>query len=517
MRVLIYGPTGSGKTEYVINKTKEYVDNFHRVFHIVPLLTLKKDVYNRYNSKYQGLVSYDLHHLNKINVLTYNEYNQLLVLKEKLFYDVIVFDEYHVIYDTFFKKVVYSAIVNTDQYFVNYFISATPEKLPFIKFDKVIEIKPEKYVSRYTKKRIYSDKEKYDIIKKKFEENKVGFVYTGTIAASVFHAINISKILPIIDNDDYDTDDPILSHLLKHGVAYINSSLSDADRKLVLDMINDKTIKVFTTTTSINYGIDLDIDYAIFNTYRFLDKIKLIQFYGRVGRRNNGEIYLMFDEDRVTAVPEFTLDSDTEDFARLIAHDNEYICKKYPDLCNNDIIHTVAYHLLSPKDAVKVINLDLRDFDDPDYMLCVTNSLARQGYTLDIDPLCNDKYGINADREEMELLRSWIRLDKVQMNGKNKRIIDNNSYFAHIIGVLKNIKYDDLSISIKFGIPYNEVKDLIKLIELPYIGRYRAYLLYKNGITRENICYNTFKVKTLIGKIADKITSLICNHTLITH
>jgi hypothetical protein len=84
------------------------------------------------------------------------------------------------------------------------------------------------------------------------------------------------------------------------------------------------------------------------------------------------------------------------------------------------------------------------------------------------------------------------------------------SYLAHIIGVLKNPRFEDLSIAVKFGIPYDSLKELLPLLDLPYIGRYRAYQLYKEGVTADNLCEEREKVVRILGGWGKKVLKVVC-------
>ena len=45
----------------------------------------------------------------------------------------------------------------------------------------------------------------------------------------------------------------------------------------------------------------------------------------------------------------------------------------------------------------------------------------------------------------------------------------------------------------------------------PYIGRVRAYELYKNGVTREDLCEKYDVVKKVVGeKVGRKVYDLVC-------
>ncbi len=504
-RILLTGKTGSGKTEYIITKTKEFIENFHRVFHVVPLTSLKSDIYHRYKAKYGEIVGREYDEKRKIFVLTYHEYNQVLTKKPVLFYDVVVFDEFHTIIEPFFTHVVYSAIKNTKSFYQEYLISATPVPLDFITIDERIDLKSN-YESKFTIEKIGMSDITY-IIKTNLEQNKTGFDYVGSISNTVNKAIKYAELSPH-KGDKYETDDPILSKLLEKKVAFISSNLTFKDRDLIMKLLEDKEIKLLLTTTSINYGIDVDFDYAIFESDLYLDRIRTEQFFGRVGRRRQGTIYIVNGLNIEREPRKLVIDSDIEDFARLIALDEEYLCQKYPSLCRSSILKEVAYHLVHPKMAEMILNLDLRNIDDKEYMICVTAMLKKQ--SLDMKEECAKNYEIVADRETYDLIDDWINLRKKKLNGTEIKQINELSYLAHILGVMKSEKYDKLSIAIKYGIRYEDVDKLVELLKVPYIGRMRAYKLYERGITMENICERYADVKEIMGKIADKIFRILC-------
>jgi hypothetical protein len=498
--ILVKGETGSGKTELVINKAGEYINNYHRVFHVVPLNSLKFNLYSRYRAKYGDKVSPSYRHDAKIYVLTYHEYAQALTTGLNTYYDVIAFDEFHVITEDIFRPVVYASLVNTKQFYHLYFISATPVDLPFIKFDEVIELSGRK--SQYRVFKI--EKGDYtDVILNEYKQGSRGFVYVGGVESTKKVATEIAGKLPNIYNEEFDTDDKLLGNLLKKGIAFINSSMSHDDRKLVNDLLNDGTVKLLTVTSAIVYGVDFDFDYGVFITPVYLNKLRAKQFFGRVGRRKEGRVYVTFYPDMLPGDVDVRIRDEDRDFAELIALNVDYICRKY-GICDGGTVRTVAYNLVPPSLAKKVIDSDIRNFEDVKYMECVTVSLYKQ--SLVADKSCAEEFGLFADADIMSALDSWVNLKGTM----NPRLVDELSYLAHIVGVLKNPKFEDFSIAVKFGVPYDSLKELVPLMDLPYIGRYRAYQLYKEGVTLENLCEKREKVVKILGGWGKKILKVVC-------
>jgi superfamily II DNA or RNA helicase len=190
---LVKGETGSGKTELVINKAGEYIANYHRVFHVVPLNSLKFNVYSRYKVRYGDKVSPSYKYDAKIYVLTYHEYVQALVLGLNTYYDVVVFDEFHVITEDIFRPVVYASVVNTKKFYHMYFISATPVDLPFVKFDEVIELSGRRSVYKLVK----VEKSRYiDVVLKEYKQGHRGFIYVGGVENTKNVATEVADLLP---------------------------------------------------------------------------------------------------------------------------------------------------------------------------------------------------------------------------------------------------------------------------------------------------------------------------------
>jgi len=498
---LVKGETGSGKTELIINKAGEYVNNYHRVFHVVPLNSLKFNVYNRYKVKYYDKVSPSYKYDAKIYVLTYHEYSQALVLGLNTYYDVVVFDEFHVITEDIFRPVVYASVVNTKKFYHMYFISATPVDLPFVKFDGVIELSGRR--SQYKVAKV--EKSRYiDVILSEYKQGHRGFVYVGGVENTKKVATEVANLLPNIYNEDFGTDDKLLDSLLKKGVAFINGSMTHNDRKLVNDLLSDGSVKVLTVTSAIAYGVDFDFDYGVFITPVYLNKLRAKQFFGRVGRRNKGVIYVTFDPDMLPGNVDVSVRDEDRDFAELIALNTGYICRKF-GVCDDYTVKTIAYNLVPPSLAKRVIDSDIRNFEDVKYMECVTVALYKQ--SLDADQFCVEEFGLYADAGIMSSLDNWVNLKGTM----NPRLVDELSYLSHIVGVLKNAKFEDFSIAVKFGIPYDSLKEVLPLMDLPYIGRYRAYQLYKEGITLENLCEEREKVIKILGGWGKKILKVVCN------
>jgi hypothetical protein len=498
--ILVKGETGSGKTELVINKAGEYVANYHRVFHVVPLNSLKFNVYSRYRAKYGDKVSPSYRHDAKIYVLTYHEYAQALTTGLNTYYDVIAFDEFHVIAEDIFRPVVYASLVNTKQFYHLYFISATPVDLPFIKFDEVIELSGRK--SQYRVFKIEKD-DYADVVLNEYRQGNRGFVYVGGVESTKKVATEIADKLPNIYNEEFDTDDRLLGNLLKKGIAFINSSMSHDDRKLVNDLLNDGTVKLLTVTSAIVYGVDFDFDYGVFITPVYLNKLRAKQFFGRVGRRKEGRVYVTFYPDMLSGDVDVRIRDEDRDFAELIALNVDYICRKY-GICDGGTVKTIAYNLVPPSLAKRVIDSDIRNFEDVKYMECVTVSLYKQ--SLVADKFCAEEFGLFADADIMSALDSWVNLKGTM----NPRLVDELSYLAHIVGVLKNPRFEDFSIAVKFGVPYDSLKELVPLMDLPYIGRYRAYQLYKEGVTLENLCEKREKVVKILGGWGKKVLKVVC-------
>jgi len=498
--ILVKGETGSGKTELVINKAGEYVANYHRVFHVVPLNSLKFNIYNRYRAKYGDKVSPSYRHDAKIYVLTYHEYAQALTTGLNTYYDVIAFDEFHVIAEDIFRPVVYASLINTKQFYRLYFISATPVNLPFIKFDEVIELSGRK--SRYRVFKI--EKGDYmDVVLNEYRQGNRGFVYVGGVESTKKVATEVANILPNIYNEEFDTDDRLLGNLLKKGIAFINSSMSHDDRKLVNDLLNDGTVKLLTVTSAIVYGVDFDFDYGVFITPVYLNKLRAKQFFGRVGRRKEGRVYVTFYPDMLPGDVDVKIRDEDRDFAELIALNVDYICRKY-GICDGGTVKTIAYNLVPPSLAKKVIDSDIRNFEDVKYMECVTVSLYKQ--SLVADKVCAEEFGLFADADIMSALDNWINLKGTM----SPRLVDELSYLAHIMGVLKNPRFEDFSVAVKFGVPYDSLKELIPLMDLPYIGRYRAYQLYNEGVTINNLCEEKKKVMRILGGWGKKVLKVVC-------
>jgi len=498
--ILVKGETGSGKTELVINKAGEYVANYHRVFHVVPLNSLKFNVYSRYRAKYGDKVSSSYRHDAKIYVLTYHEYAQALTTGLNTYYDVVVFDEFHVITEDIFRPVVYASLINTKQFYHLYFISATPVNLPFIKFDEVIELSGRK--SQYRVFKIKKDGYT-DVVLNEYRQGNRGFVYVGGVESTKKVATEIADKLPNIYNEEFNTDDRLLGNLLKKGIAFINSSMSHDDRKFVNDLLNDGTVKLLTVTSAIVYGVDFDFDYGVFITPVYLNKLRAKQFFGRVGRRKEGRVYVTFYPDMLPGDMDVKIRDEDRDFAELIALNVDYICRKY-GICDGGTVKTIAYNLVSPSLAKKVIDSDIRNFEDVKYMECVTVSLYKQ--SLVVDKVCAEEFGLFADADIMSALDNWINLKGTM----NPRLVDELSYLAHIVGVLKNPRFEDFSIAVKFGVPYDSLKELVPLMDLPYIGRYRAYQLYKEGVTLENLCEKREKVVKILGGWGKKVLKVVC-------
>jgi len=499
--ILVKGETGSGKTELVINKAGEYVANYHRVFHVVPLNSLKFNVYSRYRARYGDKVSPSYRHDAKIYVLTYHEYAQALTTGLNTYYDVIAFDEFHVVAEDIFRPVVYASLVNTKQFYHLYFISATPVDLPFIKFDEVIELSGRK--SQYRVFKIEKD-DYTDVVLNEYRQGNRGFVYVGGVESTKKVATEIADKLPNIYNEEFDTDDRLLGNLLKKGIAFINSSMSHDDRKLVNDLLNDGTVKLLTVTSAIVYGVDFDFDYGVFITPVYLNKLRAKQFFGRVGRRKEGRVYVTFYPDMLPGGVDVKIGDEDRDFAELIALNVDYICRKY-GICDGGTVKTIAYNLVPPSLAKRVIDSGIHNFEDVKYMECVTVSLYKQ--SLVADKVCAEEFGLFADADIMSALDSWVNLKGTM----NPRLVDELSYLAHIVGVLKNPRFEDFSIAVKFGVPYDSLKELVPLMDLPYIGRYRAYQLYKEGVTLENLCEKREKVVKILGGWGKKILKVVCN------
>jgi len=498
---LIKGETGSGKTELIINKAGEYVANHHRVFHVVPLNSLKFNVYSRYRAKYGDKVSPSYRYDAKIYVLTYHEYAQALTLGLNTYYDIVTFDEFHVITEDIFRPVVYASVVNTKKFYHMYFISATPVELPFVKFDEVIELSGRR--SRYKVAKV--EKNRYiDVVLSEYKQGHRGFIYVGGVENTKKVATEVANLLPNIYNEDFGTDDKLLDSLLKKGVAYINGSMTHNDRKLINDLLSDGSVKVLTVTSAIAYGVDFDFDYAVFITPVYLNKLRARQFFGRVGRRNEGIIYVTFDPDMLPGNVDVSIRDEDRDFAELIALNVDYICSKF-GICDNNTVKTIAYNLVPPSLAKRVLDSDIHGFDDVKYMECVTVALYRQ--SLDADQFCVEEFGLYADAGIMSSLDDWLNLK----GAMNPRLVDELSYLAHIVGVLKNTKFEDFSIAVKFGVPYDSLKELVPLMDLPYIGRYRAYQLYKEGVTLENLCEEMEKVVKILGGWGKKILRVVCS------
>ena len=498
--ILVKGETGSGKTELIINKAGEYVANYHRVFHVVPLNSLKFNVYSRYRAKYGDKVSPSYRHDAKIYVLTYHEYAQALTTGLNTYYDVIAFDEFHVIAEDIFRPVVYASLVNTKQFYHLYFISATPVDLPFIKFDEVIELSGRK--SQYRVFKIEKD-DYADVVLNEYRQGNRGFVYVGGVESTKKVATEVADKLPNIYNEEFDTDDRLLGNLLKKGIAFINSSMSHDDRKLVNDLLNDGTVKLLTVTSAIVYGVDFDFDYGVFITPVYLNKLRAKQFFGRVGRRKEGRVYVTFYPDMLSGDVDVRIRDEDRDFAELIALNVDYICRKY-GICDGGTVKTIAYNLVPPSLAKRVIDSDIRNFEDVKYMECVTVSLYKQ--SLVADKFCAEEFGLFADADIMSALDSWVNLKGTM----NPRLVDELSYLAHIVGVLKNPRFEDFSIAVKFGVPYDSLKELVPLMDLPYIGRYRAYQLYKEGVTLEDLCEKREKVVKILGGWGKKVLKVVC-------
>jgi len=423
-----------------------------------------------------------------------------LTLGLNTYYDVVVFDEFHVIVEDIFRSVVYASVINTKHFYHLYFISATPVDLPFIKFDEVVELSGRK--SQYHVFKV--EKDRYmDVVLGEYRQGNRGFIYVGGVENTKKVATEVANILPNTYNEDFGTDDKVLGNLLKKGVAFINSSMSHDDRKLINDLLNDGTVKILTVTSAIIYGVDFDFDYGVFITPVYLNKLRAKQFFGRVGRRREGRIYVTFYPDMLPGDVDFRIRDDDRDFAELIALNIDYICRKF-GICDSNTVKTIAYNLVPPLLAKRVLDNYIHNFEDVKYMECVTVAFYKQ--SLVADQFCAEEFGLYADADIVSSLDNWINLKGTM----NPRLVDELSYLAHIVGVLKNPKFEDFSIAVKFGIPYNSLKELIPLMDLPYIGRYRAYQLYSEGVTINNLCEKKEKVVRILGGWGKKILKVVC-------
>ncbi|AZI75825.1 putative superfamily 2 helicase [Sulfolobales Beppu filamentous virus 2] len=489
--VLIKGRTGSGKTRLMITKAGEFVKNYHRVFHLSPLRSLSVQLYQRYKELYGDIVTNSLRDGYKIYVLTYNQFNQFLAVGNKVFDDVIIFDEFSLIINPLFSNVIYSAIINSVDAFKRYFLSATPVDVG-IKYDEEIDLGQQG--SDYEVKEV-TNWERY------VDFSKVGFIYvpgvdgTRTVCAKFDTGAGV----------DVDVDDPVLASMLKRGVAYYNSQMSPGDREKVAKLLELGEVRVICTTTALNYGVDYKFDYGIFTSPRFLSKADFIQFAGRVGRRGHGVVYVTFDVGKLPDVKAFRPDEGVMDFARLIGGDYDYICKKY-DICDKALLKTLAFHLVHPAEAKKIIEMQYLRVDNDEYRLCVLAGLMKS--SVDVDPMCNS-YGLLVDRSTVSVFRKALNLEKLSFS--DYKLLQEASYKAHIIGILKDARFEDISLALKYGLPLEHIRDLVKLIDIPYIGRVRAYELYKEGVTRKNLCEKYAVLKKVVGeKIAKKIYELAC-------
>lgn len=558
--VLVTGRTGSGKTEYVIRKAGEMVKDHHPVYHVVPLVTLKNNVLSRYKEKFPDEIRKDIGFKPGIHVLTYHEFNQLLVLKNakgtSMFNSIVIFDEFHVINEEFFKSPVYSAIQNTGTTFRTYFVSATPINLPNIRFHYHVKVSSP-HESKYTIKQIPINRAD-DLIIENVIQGKIGFVYEGSIKRTINTALRYSEMLPPVENEDmnFDTDDDTLQITLKKGVAYMSSSLTLKDRNLVTKLMEDNSVKLLITTTSINYGVDFKFDFAVFKSDLYMDKMRTEQFHGRVGRRGEGVIYVLQGLDLMKEPKPLTIGEDDNDFANLIGLKQEIICKKYPDICpwyqvkqekkskevqeltsrvkpltefmeegddtvdmdqltwNNGkpeidpTLKSIAYHLIRPKDAVKIVNLDIHMIEDDNYLTCITASIYKM--SVNVNGECVNMFGINADDYLVTLMNSWMNLEKKKLNGTEYKEIQNLSYLAHIIGILRDERFEQLSVALKYGVRMSDLQKIQSLLDIPYIGRMRAYELYKEGITKENLCMNREKVIEKLKGIGKRVLDVVC-------
>jgi len=223
----------------------------------------------------------------------------------------------------------------------------------------------------------------------------------------------------------------------------------------------------------------------------------------RVGRRKEGRVYVTFYPDMLPGDVGVKIRDEDKDFAELIALNTGYICRKY-GICDEGTVKTIAYNLVPPSLAKRVIDSDIHNFEDVKYMECVTVSLYKQ--SLVADRFCAEEFGLFADADIMASLDNWVNLKGTM----NLHLAEELSYLAHIVGVLKNPRFEDFSIAVKFGVPYDTLKDMLPLMDLPYIGRYRAYQLYKEGVTLENLCEQREKVVKILGGWGKKVLKVVC-------
>ncbi|AXQ00134.1 putative superfamily 2 helicase [Sulfolobus filamentous virus 1] len=497
MDILVKGKTGSGKTRLMISKAGDFVSRYHRVFHLVPLRSLAIQLYQRYSQLYGDIVGNNFDKTYKIYVFTYNQFNQFLSLHDNpssaTHNDVIIFDEYSLIANKLFSHVIYSSIANTTGY-RRYFISATPVDIS-VKFDDVIDLG--------------ENGSQYEIIKvddwrKYVDPGKYGFIYVHSTELTRTMCLKLADFF--MDGVDVDTDDPVLGQLLRKGVAYYNSQMSASDREKVSRLLELGEIKVICTTTALNYGVDYHFDYGIFTSNRYLDKTSFIQFAGRVGRRGKGVIYVTFDVRNLSDPAKFTPTEYDIDFAKMIGGDTEYICKKY-GICDHKLLKSIAYHLVHPVDAKRIMDFDYYRIDSDDYRLCVLSYLMRPS-SLDVAEECN-AFGVMSDRELYGLFKRAINLDKIGYG--EYKLLQEASYKAHIMALFKDDRYDDISLALRYGIPLENVREIARLIDIPYIGRMRAYKLFRSGVTRYNLCSKRDIIRDVLGeKLADKIFHFVC-------
>lgn len=501
MDILVKGKTGSGKTTLLVTKAGEFVSAHHRVFHLVPLRSLQEQLYQRYKALYGDIVTRDVREGYRIYVLTYNRFVQYLSLsddpKSTVFYDVLVFDEFSLITNPVFSPYIYASLVDSSNNYRRYFVSATPVDIG-IRYDDVIELP-----SGGSKYKVVRVKDKWG---QYVDPNLKGFIYVPGIESTVTVCERFVNMYG--GGVDVDTDDPVLAKLLSHRVAYYNSRMSPADREKVTKLLEAGDVDLVCTTTALNYGVDFKFDYAIFTSPRFLDKSGFTQFAGRVGRRGEGVVYVTFDPDLLPDPPRYTPSKRDVDFARLVSGDYDYICREY-GLCERGLLKSLAYHLVHPQDAKLIVEYPYMHVvgNSDEYRLCVLAYVMRPS-SLFVDPECQ-KYDVNADRDLMGLFKRAINLGELSF--ADFKVLQEASYKAHILSLLKDVGYEDLSLALLYGLPLENVRQLVRLIDIPYIGRVRAYKLYRNGVTRENICENMSTVRRVVGeKIAGKIYSSLC-------
>ncbi len=508
---LVTGGTGSGKTLYVLSKVPKYVEDVNVFVYASPSVALAVNVYRyvteRYGSRFK--VTRDPKADAHIYVLTWHTALQYVAYrryqKRPLYSTVLVVDEFHMgVYDLF-RPVFYALVKGTQDVYRRYFVSATPVEVPFVEFKERIDMGEGKVPDVY----LYGP-DAFEELVKSLCGTGLGLIYTGRVSLTESVAVRVAELCGFPEDEDVDVsgfDDKVLATLVRKGVAYYNSSLTYGDRRVIDQLLAEEKLKVLVATTAVSVGVNYNFSWAVFRDVLSLDKVMFRQVVGRVGRFGKGEVYVP-QGVKLPDPPPLKVTEEDEEFARY------YLPESYEgaDAQTNFLI---AFHLVKPSVYRKIVDMPVERVEDYDYMLCRLFSVDVKGA---VDLECA-KYGINASAK-VAPVRDFINgvpvdeiLEKYGMKyGEFRKLIEEYSYLAHVLGVFKDERYERLAVSIREGVNAVEFEGIEELVELPFIGRARAVKLWEAGIRkRGDLCEKADTAREVLGeKLATRLLSLVC-------